>query len=370
VEDVDSWLNSYLSGLRGSVSNGPEGYQFSGDIAAEAIDEVEQIRSGEVSLLLPIGLPSMTRVNLIPYGNLVVLHGMSNSGKTSLMLEMALGTAIGLGKNNISGCVAINSLETPANVVIRNMAAMLSGFNTQKLYQGKPALQGQDYQEFLKAIEYIGTLPIYVDPTNLIKTTVMEYRLNGIHSSDRGPVRFLGSDYTELFSDDDGDSKEQNLTSVIRKHLQIARETGAAVVTISQSTYGVDGDHKARIAGAGGLRYSQGLRHAADIVLEIVNYPEMKRKGIDYRVPDSLDDSHFWILVEKTRGFGTPEPIPMFWEGESTRVLDPNLTFGKSETMLFDHFLKEEEKIIKPVEPVVQGTNGNGDWSTGLEGIF
>lgn len=370
IEDVDDWLNTYTSGLRGSVQNGPEGYKLAGDIAGTVVDELDQIKSGQVSLLLPIGLPSLSKANLVPYGNLLVLHGMSNSGKTSLMLELALGTAIGLGKHNISGCVAINSLETPANVVIRNMASMLSGFNTQKLYQGSSALQGQDYSDFLKAIDYIGTLPIYVDDTNLIKTSVMEYRLNGIHGSDRGPVRYLGTDYSELFSDDEGDSKEQNLTAVIRKHLQISRETNAAVVAISQSTYGIDGNNKARIAGAGGLRYSQGLRHAADIVLEVVNYPEMKKKGIDYRAPEGLDDDYLWILVEKTRGFGTPEPIRMIWEGESTRMLDPNLTYGRSSDVVFDHFIEKE--TVKPIVPEVSvSSNGHGgDWSLGLEGSF
>lgn len=369
IDDVDEWLSGYISGFRSSVKNGPEGYEHISDVVARARQQWDSFASGESSPLLPIGIPSITRHGLFLPATVTTIHGMSSMGKTAFANQVCLGTAIGLQKNNIPGCVAINSMEMTETSLLERMASLLSGFNRNKLLQGPSALQGEDYQQFLQAADYVATLPIYIDTTNLIKTSVLEYRISGIHSSDRGPVRMLLTDYMELFGDSDADNKEQNLNLVIRNQLSIARQLKIAVITISQSTYG-DGDNKARIAGAGGVRYSQAIRHATDDLMEIWNPPAMKRAGIDYRVPEGLDDSHFWLFVQKRReAGGIPEPIPFFWEGEYTRIIDPELSYGRNDPVVFDHFLEKRE--IKSIVPAVSiGSNGHGDWSMGLEGSF
>jgi replicative DNA helicase len=367
IDDIDIWVNEYTQNFQSSLHRtSEEGYEHVSYVIDRAKERWGSIFSGEGNLLLPIGLPSITRHGLFQPGTLTTVHGMSNMGKTAFVNQICLGTAIGLQKNNIPGCVAINSMEMTDISLIERMASSLSGFNRSKLLQGPSALQGDDYKRFVKAAEYVATLPIYVDTTNLIKTSVMEYRLNGIHSSDRGPLRLLATDYMELFGDSDDGNKEQNLNRVIRNQLGISRTTGAAVVTISQSTYG-DGDNRARIAGAGGVRYSQAIRHATDDLMEIWNPVAMTRAGIDYRVPEQLDDEHFWVWVQKRREGGIPDPISFFWEGEYTRIIDPYLSYGRSEALLFDHFLEDKEvQEIKTVVPVTE--TEEFDWSQGLGG--
>lgn len=361
VEDVDLWLNEYTGGFRSGVRNGPEGYESMADISVRAIDRLEQIRAGEVSMLLPIGLPTHRMNALYPYGSLVIVQGDSNMGKTSYTNLMALGTAIGLQKQNIPGCVAINSLETSAITLSWNLAAMLAGFNTQKLYQDPSTLQGDDFKRYLEWIEYVGTLPIYIDTTDMLKTSVMQYRLQGIHSSDRGPLRMLVSDYSELFGDDDAENKEQKQTLIARRHLSVARTLNSTVFLITQSTF--DGS-KDRIAGAHGIRYSKGIRHAADFQVEVWNPVEMRRKGIDFIVPEGLDDHHVWLLYEKTREIATPDPIALNWTGEYKRMSDPNLDIGKLNPVLFEHFMEVEEikQTLKVEVPAVADTSV-GDWS-------
>lgn len=363
VEDADEWLNEYTTHYRSAVRNGPEGYESTYDISLRARQEIEQIKEGKTSLLLPIGFPNHRLNALYPYGSLTIVTGGSNYGKSAYTNAIILGTAIGLQKNNIPGCVSVNSLENSATSMVKKLASIMAGFNTQKLYAGPSALQGDDFKYYLECIDYVGQLPIFIDTTDMLKTTTMQYRLNSIHSSDRGPVRLLVSDYTELFGDDDGDNKEQRLNFITRKHLSVARTMNAAVMLISGVTYG-DGNNKSRIAGAEGIRYAKGMRYHADFQVEIWNPIEMKKKGVDFVVPEGLDDDHLWLLFEKTRDVATPDPIPMNWTPEYTRVSDPNLDYGYANGgPLFEHFLdtavKEEKK------PVIETEY---DWSSGLNG--
>jgi len=369
IQDVDLWLNEFTGQFRSVVRNGTEGYESTLDIAVRARQEIEQIRSGEVSMLLPIGLPSHRLNALYPYGSMVVVQGGSNMGKSAYANLIILGTAIGLQKQNISGCVAVNSLENSATSMVKKLAAILAGFNTQKLYQEPSSLRGEDVDRYMEWIDYVGRLPIRIDTTDMLKTTVMQYRLQGIHSSEYGPLRLLVSDYSELFGDDEGETKEQNLALVSRRHLSIARVLNAVVMLLWQG--GIP-ENKYRLSGAYGLRGSQGGRHATDFQMEIYNPIELKRKGIDYVLPEGLDDDHVWGLFSKTRDIATPEPIAFNWTPEYTRLSDPNLDFGHvNGGPLFEHFMEIEEiqKVTKSIVPAVADTSlGEHDWSFGLSG--
>ena len=53
----------------------------------------------------------------IPRDQLVVITGLSGSGKSSFVFQVNLGTALGLVRYGLPGCVAINSLDKLSYVV-------------------------------------------------------------------------------------------------------------------------------------------------------------------------------------------------------------------------------------------------------------
>jgi replicative DNA helicase len=159
-------------------------------------------------------------------------------------------------------------------------------------------------------------------------TDTMRYLATTLHNSDKGPLLQVGADYTELFGDD-GENREQEVNAVTRNLFAMSRLFNASVIAISQSVYGAN-PGKTYIAGLNGLRYSRGVTHAADIVVELLNYPEMTNKGINFKAPETgefasvLDENKAWLLIEKYRE-GATGAVPFGWEAPYTRFFDPIL---------------------------------------------
>lgn len=332
VEDVDEWYAERVGRVRRTLKPTEEGYLHISDASERAIQRAYDIRDGKRSLLLPVGWPSFERAGLFVEGEYSIIHGASGGGKSALVMLVALGVAIGLKLHNIPGCVAINSLEMSDESLSERLAASLAGFNRHKLLQGPIALEDEDFGRYIQCLKFVKTLPIYIDPTNFIKTSVMQYRLTGMHYTDKGPVRLLVADYAELFADEESGNKEQNLDRISRRLKTISTSMGITSLLVNQTTYGNDGDNKARIGGFDGVRYKS-PRFAADTVLEVWNPIAMLQRGTDVNPPDNLDDSHMWLLVQKGRNYGVADPVKLNWEAEYTRVSDPTLESG----LLYSH---------------------------------
>lgn len=348
IQDIDAWMNDQMSGFREVVRPQTEGYKHISETMASTRELWERVRRGEHTTLLPVGMPSLASRGLFPVGKLVVVQGESNNGKSAFVHLVNLGTAVGLTANNIKGCVLINSLEEDADALNTKLAGILAGVNTYNFLMFNE-ITHEEYQRLCYWSEFVSKLPLYVDHTNFLKTSVQEFRVNGIHSSERGPVWQMSSDYLELFDPSDSgisDSKERQLDYVIHQHFRTSREVGCSVIDISQVTQG-NGINKHRIAGADGTRYSKAIRHAADIIVEILNYGELKRSGIDAQPPEGMNDTDVFGVIEKYRNGPKGEPFRLNWEREFVRMSDPDLRFGKAddEWRLFDH-LETAERLL------------------------
>jgi len=345
--DLESWMNEVQNKFRDTYNNGKTGYDHVGVLAEPLIEKWERMYAGEQLSILPVGWPTITNALLYPIGQLALLHGMSGVGKTAYLLGTLLGTAIGLKVHGIKGCVAMNSLEMPAERLVSRLASLLAGVDTTRLLGAGKLLTREELDRLEGWARFVGTLPIYLDDNNLMTTDVMAFNASTLHSGSNGPVWQLGSDYTELFKDDDSDNMEQRIYNVVRNQFDIAHSLNCSVIAISQSTYVTTEQSKYKIAGMSGLRYSRGATQAADIIVELWNPPQMKASGIDYKIPEddnTLDDRTAWLLVQKYRDGGKLGPVRIGWENQYTRFYDDEYVLKNGGQMVTYDYLDQLEE--------------------------
>lgn len=128
-----------------------------GDIAEDAIkDAQEQIEGRQTAkTLVTTGLPNFDRW-ATPMGpeEVVVVGGRTSAGKSSLMLQIA-------GHNLAKGLrVAVFSLETSDDVVLRQLVGQRAGVNIRDLKGEMPAKQ-QEYLEKLRFAKTTKNLMIF-----------------------------------------------------------------------------------------------------------------------------------------------------------------------------------------------------------------
>lgn len=340
-------LDSFMSDVvdKFNYTKDKTGYKHISEVGDRLLEKWDLLYNGQQVVILPVGIPIFLSSQLFPRGQLAILHGMSGTGKSALLMTILLGTAIGLKAEGIDGCVALNSLEMDDEQLVARCASLLAGIDHTRLIGGKQALDETEYEKLKDWTKFVQTLPIYIDDSNLMDTGVMKYQANSLHIQ-KGPIIQLGSDYSELFNDSI-ENKEQRIEQVSRNHFAIARMLDCSVLMISQSTY--ETTAKDRIAGMNGLRWSRGATMAANIILELVNYPAMLRNGVKYVAPDDMGDTFAWVLIEKYRG-GETGKFPLDWEGSYTRFVDPEHTrANRGKLEVFEHLkrIPEAERLLK-----------------------
>lgn len=340
VGDVNVWLSNILNQFTSIASASVDGYRPVSSLVGSVIDKWDRMARGEQLDILPVGIPCLEAAQLFPLGSLSIVHGMSSSGKTSFVLQALLGAAITLKQRNIKGCVAFNSLEMSHEALISRMSALLAKVDWSRLRGGKQPLTENELERLKAAARYVETLPLFIDPENLLTTSTMRYRATGLHASEHGPVWMLGSDYGELFADE-GDSKEQSISQVFRNQFRISRQLGCAVIAISQSTT----TDRTYIAGPMGLRYSRGAQHAADVICEVWNPPYMASAGIDYKKHEMYGDHCAWLFIQKYRDGGQLGALPLGWTPEYTSFHDLNWVIDKlhGQVRIYNHTDIEKE---------------------------
>lgn len=319
IGDVTVWLSNILNRLSALSNNQVEGYQHVSTVVPSLLEKWDRMASGEQLDILPTGIPCLEAAQLVPQGSLTIVHGMSASGKTALVLQMLLGAAITLKTRGIKGAVAFNSLEMSYDALLSRCAAILARVDWSRLRGGKVPLSETELARLKAALVYVSELPLFVDTESLLTTTTMRYRATGLHASEHGPIWMLGTDYGELFADE-GDSKEQAVSQVFRNQFRISRQLGCAVIAISQST----SSDRSYIAGPMGLRYSRGAQHAADVIVELWNPAYLTAAGIDYKRHEQYGDHAAWLFIQKYRDGGQLGALELGWTPEYTAFHDLN----------------------------------------------
>jgi len=255
--------------------------------------------------------------------------GMSSIGKTQLLIQFLLGCAIQLRAFNLPGVVVVNTYEMLGKQYAKRMASCISGVNLQ----AKELLDEHsgEYRRLMEAFDFVDSLPILYDDGDMTSTQIISQTL--ALAVEVGGIHVFGIDYSELVPDKNT-SEEQRVAQVFRNAQSLSRKLDAAGIVLSQvSDFGQD----TRIAGAWGTRYSKAGWHASECELEIVNYPQMKLQGINFRVPDYLGSADkAYALVHKNKN-GPVGHFALEWTPGCTRFTDPALAgFGMAK--LFENF--------------------------------
>ncbi len=352
IEDIDQWASTVLDMFRHVTAGHTNSYLHISEIGREVRERWNSILNNEYFPLLDCGLPSIKLAKLFPRGKMAVVHGLSGSGKSSFVFQVCVGTALGLVRFGLPGCVAINSLEMDQISLVERVASILSQVDVSKF--NDKSLTEDEIRRLSFWLSVAERLPIYIDATNFLTTTALQYRASGLTVSKAGPVVQLATDYGELFGDEDK-SEEQRMAHVFRQQFHLARMLDASVIAISQSTNDRSLTGKTYIAGPDGTRYSKAILMATDILVELWNAPAIKAAGRELIVPEKvkdgdreyITDAHPWLFLQKYRGGKIGNSIPLGWIPEATTFFDLGLTQEPGSETIYTHLLEDQELILE-----------------------
>lgn len=156
-------------------------------------------------------------------GDLVVLAARPSMGKSSLVQSWQL------NQGKFGYTTAIHSLEMPDKQLNQRWMAMLSGVPAENIKRG--ALSDDDWPRLVQAQGRLAKLPIhsYDKPVTASQIARQARRLQ----KDSG-LDVLYVDYLLLVTPEDGDSREQQVSSMSRAFKRIAMELDIPVVLLTQ----------------------------------------------------------------------------------------------------------------------------------------
>lgn len=355
VKDIEAWVSQQLERYHNLLKLGTGGYTHISNAVEDTLENWRRMRQGEQLVILPCGIPSLIAHQLFPMGKIAVVHGLSSGGKSAFVHGVNLGTAIGMVANKIKGSVAINSMEMTQTDLVERFIGMLAHVDVSKFMGGKGEITDWEMEQLEKWGEFVAKLPVYIDDTNFLTTSALQYRASGLHASERGPVRQLSTDYGELFYDLEGDSEEQRINHVFRQQFALSRMINASILAISQSTQPQVGSAaKSYIAGPDGTRYSRGILQAADILIEVWNPQQIRASGRPFQPPEEYSDAHAWLFVQKYRK-GSPAAIPVGWNPMYASFFDMGIDQEPDNEIMFSHLEAAKEALglgasLLPVE--------------------
>lgn len=295
-------------------------YKPISDAVDKEREKLEQIICGKKDFMV-IGMPSFEYYG-IPYSrSFGVIVGFRSSGKTALAYNgFALGKAIDLQQMNQGGVVAINSLETPDNIIVRRMACCYVGVDSMKIRKNE--LTELELERYNYGLDFIEKLPIEYDDT---PTLTSKELTNKAIVQNLTKKRVLGiSDYAELFIDkaNRNSNEEQRLSQIAKNIRNIAWTTGSCEILLSQEN--AEGLKRAdKIGGLDNARGSKIFAHATDWGGCIWN-PKLLNtiKGLGFVCPDRYNEDKVYFFLQKNKNGEQTGEIEMDWYPEYTRFVD------------------------------------------------
>lgn len=330
VDDVDSYLSNFYDDISAGIANTRSSYKPFSFAIDHAITYVENVQEGQISDIIPVGWPSLEKYLIPRPETFVVVSGMSSMGKTQFCLQVLYGAALQLKNLNRKGVCSINSLETPGYRLAIRLGCMLARVNSQTIATG----QGSQAEKnrLIEKLEHLYDLPIVYDDNPAITTKQLMWEAVALNLK-QGRVLSI-SDYSELFRDATrGDNEELRISSIGRNIKQISRKTGSCEIMISQYPELTD-RHK---IGGRKARYSRAIFDASEIFIEVWNPVEMRRKNIEFQLPDGKSNDAAYIFIHKNKEYDTGEEM-FEWIPEYTLFRD--LACGMSNT--YENYTEED----------------------------
>lgn len=193
-----------------------------GKLIDGVITVIEKIINREISLTgLPSGFTKMDRVTGgFKSKELIIIAGRPGMGKTALALQLAKNIA------EFNHAVGFFSLEMSDESLARRYLSNVSGKSNVELLNGKCSLD-----QLLSTSEQLLKLGIYIDDTSSI--SIVELRAKVRKLIMQHQIKAIIVDYLQLMKGE-GQSREQEVSSVSRGLKSIAKDMDIVVIALSQ----------------------------------------------------------------------------------------------------------------------------------------
>jgi len=320
IENVDEFLADTLSEL-GAANAVKLEYHPISEAVVKAKGVLESEADGKAISWLPIGWPSLNQFKLLPYRSLFVILGISSMGKSQLLAQLLLGSAVQIKRQNLTGAVVFNTYEMSGIRYVLRMAACLAGVNL--LSADALNKNSVGYRKLHDALDFVHSLPIYYSDADMGSAQI--FNQCALLGSQHGGIRVIGIDYSELVPDRNSNSEEQRVSSIFRNAQKLSRSTESCTIMLSQFPQAVLNNDDTKLGGAWQTRYSGSGHHAAEVSGIIYNPPQMRQAGISFSLPKFLPDADNAYLVIGKNKDGKTGWVKLNWTPGFTRFSDPAL---------------------------------------------
>lgn len=322
TDDPEIVVHRMLDEVQSIVTTNFEtGYKEIGNAVDAELEKLAQIETGKIDVIA-VGQPSLEAFGIPAPRSFVVVIGMPSMGKTAWAFNcLGLGKALHLFNTNEPGVVAINSLETPDNIITRRMVCAMQSIDSTRVRLNQ--LTDREKERYREGLQFLRQLPIVYDDSPDITTEQLAMRATALNLTRK---RIMGiSDYAELFCDQAGrDGEAGRVASIVRNIRHIAWSTGSCEVLLSQVNNTVLGKAN-KIAGIDSARYTAVAAHASDGAIEIWNPIQMNARNIDFTVPDGYSEDYAYAIIQKNKN-GPLGHVAYHWEAPYTRFIDTAVT--------------------------------------------
>lgn len=322
ADDPDAYLSQIFSDANMYVSGTKSDYRPISD-AVEIFDEqVKASLRGEVTDIIPCGIPNLEKYCIPRPRSFGVVAGISGQGKTQFVWYIGLGVAIGLQKRGERGQVVINTLEEQGSDLVMRGACMMAQVNSLDI--ARCTLTKAQADRLFEKSSYINSLPIVYNDDSTI--TSSQFVTHAICQHMKVP-RILGiCDYVELLTDK-AESEELKVSRATRNIRSLCWQTGSCEIMLVQlNDDAIKSSYKT--GGMFASRNSRAPAHAADWWIEVLNYPELKKAQIKATVAEGRNENLAYALIEKGRKYGKGEEA-FEWVAEHTMFRDISLPIGQ-----------------------------------------
>lgn len=229
---------------------------------------------------LRTNLPRLDRMTTgFQPGQLIYVLGQAGSGKTSLLMDFLIASAVTAGLPTLSFCMEMSREE-----MVSRMIASVGNVNHQRMRSG--TLKPYEWQLMAVAADKIHKAPLYIDDTPA--QTIMALRGKSVRAKTKhGKLGMIGVDYAQLMSGMGEDTREQEINTISRGLKRLAREMQCPVVALSQMNRGVVKRDDKRPA-IGDARDSGAIDQDCDIMLgayrPTMYYPDADKEDAEIGV--------------------------------------------------------------------------------------
>ncbi len=259
-EDIDTLLDEAERSIM-EVTRNRRGSEFesSREISIRVIEQLNELRNHRGVTGIKTGYSALdTITNGFQRGDMIILAARPAMGKSALALNFVNQVA----KRN-DGCVALFSLEMPADSLMKRLMSCESRIQSDKLRNGK--LSDADMSKLNEAASRLSERMIFIDDTSSIRVSQIFSKCRKL-KSEYGTLSLVVIDYLQLITGTRADSRQQEVSDISRNLKILAKEMNCPVIALSQLSRRVEErqDHEPQLSD---LRESGSIEQDADIVM-------------------------------------------------------------------------------------------------------